>query len=133
MGFELSRSMMSAFFGEFVSNAILPELAGGKSVSRGFWNHKQKIAMPELARFYGIIICMFMEPLTPHNRLHFQAYYQESVAVVGVDEVEWLAGELPRRQLRLVLAWANFTRKKLFSAWALLQSGPRPFEIKPLT
>lgn len=89
--------------------------------------------MPEIARFYGIIIRMFMEPLTPHNRPHFHAYYQEFVAVIGVDEVELLAGELPRRQLRLVFAWAELHQQELLSAWDLLQSGQLPFKIEPLT
>lgn len=88
--------------------------------------------MPEIARFYGIIIRMFMEPLTPHNRPHFHAYYQELVGVVAVDEVEMLAGELPTRQLRLVLAWAELHQHELLKAWALLQSGQLPFRIEPL-
>jgi Domain of unknown function (DUF4160) len=52
--------------------------------------------MPELARFYGIIIRMFMEPSTEHNRPHFHAYYQEFVAVIAIDNIEILAGHLPK-------------------------------------
>lgn len=89
--------------------------------------------MPEIARFYGIIIRMFMEPLTPHNRPHFHAYYQKFVAVVAADEVEMLAGELPRKQLRLVLAWAELHQQELLKVWTLLQSGQLPFKIEPLT
>lgn len=89
--------------------------------------------MPDLARFYEIIIRMFREPLAPHNRPHFHAYYQQSVAVVGIDEIELLAGELPKKQLRLVLAWAELHQQELIEAWALLQSGRPPFKIEPLT
>ena len=30
--------------------------------------------MPEIARFFGIIIRMFAEPAAPHHRPHFHAY-----------------------------------------------------------
>ena len=33
--------------------------------------------MPELSRFYGIIIRMFFEASEPHHTPHFHAYYQE--------------------------------------------------------
>lgn len=48
--------------------------------------------MPEICRFYGIIIRMFAEPEAQHHVPHFHAYYQERVAVFGVDPVELLAG-----------------------------------------
>lgn len=88
--------------------------------------------MPEIARFYGIIIRMFMEPLAPHNRPHFHAYYQEFVAVIGIDEVEILAGELPKKQLRLALAWGELHQRELLKDWNLLQNGEAPFKIDPL-
>jgi hypothetical protein len=39
--------------------------------------------MPELSRFYGIIILMFSEPSERHHVPHFHAYYGEHVAVFG--------------------------------------------------
>ena len=88
--------------------------------------------MPEIARFYGIIIRMFMEPATEHNRPHFHVYYQEFVAVIGIDTIEVLAGELPRKQLRLVFAWAELHNDELLKDWNLLQSGQLPLKIAPL-
>ena len=88
--------------------------------------------MPEISRFYGIIIRMFVEPTTPHHRPHFHAYHQESVAVVAVDTVEVIAGELPRRQLRLVEAWAELHQAELLQDWKALQSGALPSKIEPL-
>lgn len=52
---------------------------------------------------------MFMEVGESHHTPHFHAYYQEHVAVFGIDPVECLAGELPRTQRRLVEAWVSFT------------------------
>lgn len=89
--------------------------------------------MPEIARFYGIIIRMFMEPLVPHNRPHFHAYYQDFVAVIAIDDVELLAGELPKTQLRLTLAWSELHQQELLIDWDLLQKGQMPFMIEPLT
>ena len=54
--------------------------------------------MPEISRFFGIIIRMFVEPDTPHHKSHFHAYYQNDVAIYSIEPVELIAGQLPRRQ-----------------------------------
>jgi len=41
--------------------------------------------MPELSRFFGIIIRMFWEVGEPHHLPHFHAYYQNDVAVYGIN------------------------------------------------
>ncbi len=41
--------------------------------------------MPELSRFFGIIIRMYLEAGGQHRTPHFHAYYQEKVAVFGID------------------------------------------------
>ena len=66
--------------------------------------------MPELSRFFGIVIRMFSEPGSPHHVPHFHAYYQDQMAVVAIDPVNIIAGELPQRQRRLVEAWAELHR-----------------------
>ena len=88
--------------------------------------------MPEIARFFGIIVRMYAEPNAPHHRPHFHAYYQDTVAVFGIDSVELIAGELPRRQQRLVEAWAELHQDELLADWEQLQSGRPPFKIDPL-
>ena len=88
--------------------------------------------MPELSRFYGIIIRMYLEVGEPHHKPHFHAYYQNDVAVIGIDPVEVLAGALPRRQHRLVEAWAELHEEELLSDWQLLEQGRKPSPISPL-
>ena len=66
--------------------------------------------MPEIARFFGIIIRMFAEPATPHHRPHLHAYYQDDVGIFAIDTVELIGGDLPQRQRRLVEAWAVIIR-----------------------
>lgn len=63
--------------------------------------------MPELCLFFGIIIRMYAEPDTPHHIPHFHAYYQDQVGIYSIDPLELIAGGLPRRQHRLVEAWAE--------------------------
>lgn len=88
--------------------------------------------MPEIARFYGIIIRMFAEAGAPHHRPHFHAYYQEHVGVVAIDGIELIAGDLPRRQRRLVEAWAELHGDELLEDWERLQAGEPPLRIDPL-
>ena len=88
--------------------------------------------MPEIARFQGIIIRMYAEPNVSHHRPHFHAYYQDSVGVYGVDVIELIAGSLPRRQHRLVEAWAELHQDELLANWARLQAGELPLPIDPL-
>ena len=88
--------------------------------------------MPEICRFFGIIIRMYAEPQAPHHRPHFHAYYQEAVGVYAVDTIELIAGQLPRRQHRLVEAWAELHQRELLAGWERLQSGQMPFKIDPL-
>ena len=88
--------------------------------------------MPELSRFFGIIIRMYWEANEPHHAPHFHAYYQTDVAVYGIDPVELMAGALPRRQRRLVEAWAELHQAELLDDWNRLQAGRRPLPIEPL-
>ena len=64
--------------------------------------------MPELSRFFGIVIRMFVETGGQHHRPHFHAYYQAQAAVFAIDTVECLGGELPIAQRRLVEAWRRY-------------------------
>jgi len=88
--------------------------------------------VPELCRFFGIIIRMFTEAGEPHHAPHFHAYYQDEVGVFGINPVELIAGSLPRRQRRLVEAWAELHQAELREDWELLQAGRRPRPIEPL-
>jgi hypothetical protein len=88
--------------------------------------------MPELSQFFGIIVRMYAEVGAPHHLPHFHAYYQEHVAVIGLDPIELIAGELPRRQRRLVEVWAELHQVELIANWERLQRGESPETINPL-
>jgi hypothetical protein len=89
-------------------------------------------ALPELARFFGIIIRMYVEPGVPHHVPHFHVYYQNHAAVYSIDPIERISGELPRRQQRLVEAWAELHQGELRESWERLQAGQAPHKIAPL-
>jgi hypothetical protein len=75
---------------------------------------------------------MYLEAGGPHHVPHFHAYYQDSVAVFGIETAEVIAGSLPRRQLRLVAAWAELHQNELNEDWRRLQAGQAPAPIAPL-
>lgn len=88
--------------------------------------------MPELARFFGIVIRMFAEPAAPHHRPHFHAYYRDEVGILAIDALALIGGGLPSRQRRLVEAWAELHQAELLVAWNRLQAGQLPGKIEPL-
>lgn len=51
---------------------------------------------------------------------------------LDIEEAEVLAGELPRKQLRLVQAWIELHRDELKADWELAASGETPYKIDPL-
>ncbi len=59
--------------------------------------------MPTLSMFFGIIIRMYYAP-KEHNPPHIHVYYQDYKAIVNILNCELMEGELPTRQVRLVLA-----------------------------
>ena len=106
-------------------------LAVRGTTDRYLWCGLCRITMPELSRFYGIIIRMYCE-VGPHHSPHFHAYHGDDEAVYGLDPIELLAGSLPRRQARLVEAWAELRQSELLADWNRLQSGTEPLPIDPL-
>lgn len=72
--------------------------------------------MPELCRFYGIIIKMLFSDTVQHHKPHIHAYYQDYEASIGIDG-ELLAGSIPVKQLKLIQAWLLLHEDELYAAW----------------
>jgi hypothetical protein len=66
--------------------------------------------MPELSRFYGIVIKMYYND---HNPLHFHAEYSRDQMVVDVNTLAVIGGRLPPRATGLVIEWAAQHQGKL--------------------
>jgi hypothetical protein len=50
--------------------------------------------VPEIARFFGIVIRMYVEAGGPHHRPHFHAYYQNGAGVYAIDSAALIANTL---------------------------------------
>jgi hypothetical protein len=85
--------------------------------------------VPEISRFYGIIIRIFYETGF-HQLPHFHAAYGEFVASFTIDPPVLLAGVMPRKQQNLVVAWAELHREELLENWqrAAEQESLKPIE-----
>ena len=88
--------------------------------------------MPVISMFYGIIIRMYLLDNKHHNIPHIHAKYAEYEASISIAEGEVLAGQLPRKQLRLVQAWIELRRDELTADWELAISDEKPYKIAPL-
>ncbi len=82
--------------------------------------------MPELSRFFGIMVQMFYDDHAPP---HFHAKYGAHRVVVGLDDLVVLKGGLPPRALGLLMEWAVQHRRELAENWQLAREG-RP--LKPI-
>ena len=86
--------------------------------------------MLTLFMFYGIIIRMYNNG--EHNPPHFHAEYQGYKGVFNMDE-ELTEGEMPKRQLELIAAWAELHRDELFANWELAMTEQPLYKIAPLS
>ena len=74
--------------------------------------------MPEISRFYGIIIQMFYQE---HQPPYFHATYGEYRVEISILDLKVIAGEFPRKGLNLVLDWAELHKDELMREWELAQ------------
>ena len=58
-----------------------------------------------------------------HGPPHFHARHAEGSAKVRIDSVDVIDSSLPRRQLRLVLAWAELHQDEPLENWRLARAG----------
>lgn len=87
--------------------------------------------MPTISMFFGIIIRMYCAP-KEHNPPHFHAYYGDYKAIIDINSCELIEGNLPSKQLKLVLAWSEIRKEELLADWKLAMNGELPFKIEPL-
>lgn len=85
--------------------------------------------MPEISRFEGIVIQMFIRD---HNPPHFHAFYGNHAAIFSIDTGQMVQGEFPTKKAALVTAWTILHQKELVKNWNNLAKGARASKIKPL-
>jgi len=85
--------------------------------------------MPEICRFYGIIIAIFY---SEHNPPHFHARYADRKASIGIRDLAVIEGSLPPRAMGLVMEWAAIHKDELMNAWQQAENNQPPGKIVPL-
>jgi hypothetical protein len=85
--------------------------------------------MPEISRFYGIVVRMYY---ADHAPPHVHAEYGDHELVVAIAPIMILAGSAPFRVRSMVLEWAALHQSELVQDWERCQSGQAPVPIVPL-
>ena len=85
--------------------------------------------MPELSRFFGIVIGMYYKD---HTYPHFHAKYAGETGVFSLPDLRLIEGTLPKRVISLVLEWAFDHRDELMRDWELARARQPLLSIPPL-
>lgn len=72
--------------------------------------------MPEISRFYGIIIKMFFKP-KEHEPSHLHALYGEHVGIFDLQSLKMIEGDLPKKAQELVIEWMQHHQTALLEMW----------------
>ena len=72
--------------------------------------------MPEISRFYGIVIKMFFKP-KEHEPSHIHALYGEYIGVFDLKTGKMTDGDLPIKAQELVGEWLDQHSKELQEMW----------------
>ena len=72
--------------------------------------------MPEISRFYGIVIKMFFKP-KEHEPSHIHALYGECIGIFEIGTLEMTAGDLPKKAQELVKDWMMKNQEELLEMW----------------
>jgi hypothetical protein len=82
-------------------------------------NHENN-AMPEIANFLGMRICMYFAD-SEHPPQHIHVYYNEYEAIVELKQLNIIKGELPKRCRQFVREWAELHQAELLEMWETQQ------------
>jgi Domain of unknown function (DUF4160) len=85
--------------------------------------------LPELSRFFGIVIAMYY---SDHSPPHFHAKYGGDQASIRIDNGEILDGTLGTRAIRLVEEWRVLHQAELLDDWNRAQTKQPLNKIEPL-
>ena len=72
--------------------------------------------MPVLSRFYGLIIKMFFMG-KEHNPPHIHIAYGEYMAVIDIQKVQIIEGDLPKRAADMAIEWTKLHQVELLEIW----------------
>ena len=85
--------------------------------------------MPVISLFYGIRISFYYND---HSPPHFHAEYAGNKALIDIVNGTVIKSALPKKQLKLVLAWTEIHRDDLMQNWELAKCNEALLPIEPL-
>jgi hypothetical protein len=85
--------------------------------------------MPELSRFYGIVVQVYYGD---HPPAHFHVEYAGSIAKIDIETLAVISGSLPARVRGLVIEWASMHQDELREAFQKAANLQKPDKIDPL-
>ena len=85
--------------------------------------------MPEISRFFGIVVQMYY---ADHDPPHFHARYAGQKALLAIETLAVLRGSLSPRAMGLVTEWAALHQIELMEDWALAREEAQLKPIAPL-
>lgn len=85
--------------------------------------------MPEISRFFGMVITMYWNE---HNPPHFHVEYGDEEGVIDIKQLKMTNGNLSRRALNMVIDWTELHQKELLDDWEMCQKSLVPNKIEPL-
>ena len=85
--------------------------------------------MPEVSRFFGIVIQMYVDD---HLPAHFHARHAGREVVIAIETLAIVRGRLSPRAHALVVEWASLNADELLADWELAKSGLPLKRIAPL-
>jgi hypothetical protein len=85
--------------------------------------------MPEISRFFGIVITMYYND---HQPPHFHARYAGQTALIAIDALSILRGQLSPRVMGMVVEWAAVHQDELRTNWNLAREQAPLNPIEPL-
>jgi len=85
--------------------------------------------MPEICRFFGIVIKMYY---ADHPPPHFHAKYGDEEAMVDIRSLAVVGGRLSPRALGLVVEWATQHQEELLRLWQMASIGQPIHPLEPL-
>lgn len=83
--------------------------------------------MPEISRFYGVIILMFIDD---HNPPHIHVHYAGTRTSISIED-HVVHGSLPKRLQKIVIKWMDEHHGELVENWNRLKRMQDPYPVEP--
>ena len=76
--------------------------------------------MPELARFYGMVVKMYFAQ-KEHNPPHIHVIYGDYMSAIDIQTLDVLEGDLPEKALNLAKEWIQQHQSEILEIWSTQQ------------